>query len=174
MLFENNDINLDNLPKAENITFTPLKPAFKTLLFLNWGVFFLILYIAAFCSVYFFQSEIKIETWWIVVTYSIISLLFIGKIIVIQYGFPKKGYRLRDHDIVYRTGLINRRLTAVPFNRIQHSEIRQSVVARIFGISKIKIFTAGGNTSDLSINGLLPETAQKIKDYLSKTISSYE
>jgi membrane protein YdbS with pleckstrin-like domain len=93
---------------------------------------------------------------------------------VTQRGFPLKGYALREHDIVYKTGLIYRKNTTIPFNRIQHIEIRQSMIARMLGISKLKIFTAGGQGSGLFIHGLSPETAQQLKDFLSKTANQYE
>jgi len=174
MLFENNEINVNDLPRAEEIIFTPLKPAYKTLLFLNMGILFLVLFAVALSSLLLLQNVVELQPWYAFAIYSFIGLLLICRFVVIFFGFSKKGYVLREHDIVYRTGLINRKVTAVPLNRIQHSEIRQSAFARMLGISKLKIFTAGGNTSDLSVNGLLPETAQNIKDHLSKTISTYE
>jgi hypothetical protein len=62
-------------------------------------------------------------------------------------------------------------MISVPKNRIQHVEIRQAIVLRLFKLSKIVIFTAGGSGSDLSISGLKPELAERIKENLSQSVS---
>ena len=97
-----------------------------------------------------------------------------ASIALILIGFPYKAYLLRDHDILYKTGYLSRRTTAVPKNRIQHVEIRQGVLSRMFKLSKLVVFTAGGNASDLSISGLKPEVAQQLKEHISKSISIHE
>ena len=35
-----------------------------------------------------------------------------------------------------------------------------------FNLAELKVFTAGGASSDLSISGLSPETAARIKDFI--------
>jgi|GEM_PF-6009490 len=47
-------------------------------------------------------------------------------------------------------------------------------IERMFGLSKLKIFTAGGASSDLKIPGLLPETANKLKDYIQLKVGRDE
>ncbi|NVN93682.1 MAG: PH domain-containing protein [Bacteroidetes bacterium] len=172
MLFENNTIDIKQLPTQEKLVFEPLKPAYKTILFVNWTVFFIIISLLPFTIDALF--EIHLLSWWLIIFYVIILSSYICMLIITQMGFPLKGYALREHDIVYKTGLIYRKNTTVPFNRIQHIEIRQSMIARILGISKIKIFTAGGQGSGLFVHGLSPETAQELKDFLSKTTNQYE
>jgi membrane protein YdbS with pleckstrin-like domain len=89
-------------------------------------------------------------------------------------AFPVKAYLIRERDISYKKGWYNFKLTTIPFNRIQHVEIKQSFLQKLMKISTIKIFTAGGSTSDLSIPGLKNEKAQEIKEYLSQNISTHE
>lgn len=172
MLFENNQIDIHQLPDQEHLDFETLKPAYKTILFFNWTVLFVILTIIPFTIEPIF--EIHLINWWLIVYFAVIIIAYLCILVITHLGFPMKGYALREHDIVYKTGFINRKTTTVPFNRIQHSEIRQSMIARILGISKLKIFTAGGQGSGLFIHGLSPETAQQLKDFLSKTVNQYE
>ena len=93
---------------------------------------------------------------------------------MVELGFSRKAYLLRDHDLVYRTGYIMQKTTAIPKNRIQHVEIRQGVLLRIFKLSKLVVFTAGGSSSDLSISGLEPEVAEKLKEHISLSIIGHE
>ena len=174
MLFENNIIDTTTLPNIDNVKFKPLLKTYKKLLLINSIIFFAILGAIAFAVYKLVDIENDIPDITIYITSAVLIFFFVVRLIFIQLGFPMKGYLLREHDIIYKSGLINRRIIAIPINRIQHSEIRQSYIARLLKIAKIKIFSAGGNTSDLSINGLSPELAQQIKDYLSKTISKNE
>ncbi len=174
MLFENNIINTSELPPLDISEFTPLLNTYKRLLFINSIIFFAILGAIFFAINYIINIENDMPAIAIYIAYSVLFVFFAIRLLFIQLGFQKKGYLLREHDIIYKSGLINRRIIAIPINRIQHSEIRQSYIARLLKIAKIRIYTAGGNTSDLSINGLSPELAQQIKDFLSKTISRNE
>lgn len=172
MLFENNEIEIDQIPTFESLNFEPLKPQYKKLMYFNWTLFFLILPALPFLFEIIFETDLN--EWWFGIFYAIIILVYIFGLVIINLGFPIKGYALREHDIVYRSGYINYRIITIPFNRIQHTEIRQSMVARMLGLSKLKIFTAGGHNSGLYIHGITPETAQQLKDFLSKTINKYE
>jgi membrane protein YdbS with pleckstrin-like domain len=81
---------------------------------------------------------------------------------------------LRENDISFKKGLIAFKQTSVPFNRIQHVEVNQGILAKLLKLSSVKIYTAGGTSSDLSIPGLPVETAHKLKAFLSEKISEHE
>jgi hypothetical protein len=42
------------------------------------------------------------------------------------------------------------------------------------GLSRVKIFTAGGSVSDLSIPGLLPDKAHQVESFLLSKVSTHE
>ncbi len=172
MLFENSKIDINQLPTQEELTFETLKSAYKTILFFNWTIFFILLSVIPFTIKLIF--EINLIDWWLIIYYSVFFIFYLSILLITHFGFPMKGYVLREHDIVYKTGFINRKTITVPFNRIQHSEIRQGMIARALGIAKLRVFTAGGQGSGLFIHGLSPETAQQLKDFLSKTVNQYE
>ncbi len=172
MLFENNELESNQLPKVENLNFEPLKVQYKKILYINWSLFFLVLPGLPFLAEIIFETQINF--WWFIVFYMILIIGYVIGLLVINIGFPLKGFALRDHDIVYRSGYINNKIVTVPFNRIQHTEIRQGLISRILGLSKLKIFTAGGHNSGLYIHGISPEKAEQLKNFLSKTVSKYE
>jgi len=76
------------------------------------------------------------------------------------------GYAVREKDITFKSGWLWRSVTTVPFNRVQHCDLKQGMLDRRFGLSKLTIYTAGGQSTDLMIPGLLPETAEKLKTYI--------
>jgi len=104
----------------------------------------------------------------------IFIVLFVSRLAFVILGFPKKGYLLREQDVSYRSGLLIYKLTTIPFNRIQHVEVSQNIIEKSFGLSAVKVFTAGGSVSDLSIPGLLPVKAHQIELFLLSKASKHE
>jgi hypothetical protein len=105
---------------------------------------------------------------------SLIVLIMLFSSVVSVLGFPRKGYLVREQDISFQRGLITYKLTTVPFNRIQHVEVNQGILAKIFKLSSVKLYTAGGSASDISIPGLPVSDAQRLKAFLSDKISEHE
>ena len=79
---------------------------------------------------------------------------------------PRRGYVVRDKDVVFRYGVVFRSVTAVPFNRIQHVETSSTPLDRKFGIAALQIFTAGGSGGDLRIDGLSADVAERLRVYI--------
>lgn len=94
------------------------------------------------------------------------AVLLIGGLItvllLIRHRY--KGYAMREHDIVFRTGLFWRKTTVLPFNRIQHAEVTHGPLQRRFGLATLKFFTAGGASVDLSIEGLHAAEAEALRE----------
>ena len=106
---------------------------------------------------------------------SIIIILFIILILVTSYlGFKKKQFKLRKHDLIYKTGLWWKSETSIPFVRVQHSEVIQGPIERLFNLAKLKLYTAGGHSSDLSIPGLNPQKAEELKNFITNRIQEEE
>jgi len=105
---------------------------------------------------------------------SSITIVILYLTLISVLGFSRKGYLVRENDVSFKKGLIVYKQTSVPFNRIQHVEVNQGILGKIFKLSSVKIYTAGGTASDLSIPGLPVDTAQNLKAFLSEKISEHE
>jgi uncharacterized protein len=84
----------------------------------------------------------------------------------LRMGFTKKGYAFRNHDVLYRSGVIATNSMVIPYNRVQHVALHEGFISRLFGLAKVEIFTAGGSSSDLEIPGIPKEEAENIKQLL--------
>ena len=165
--FQNLSVDLDSLPKIEEVDFKPLHKKYLTVTLLNTAIFFFLLGAGATAVIYF--NEELVETAYLIAGSIWFGVLMI-RIVLLVLGFKKKKYALREKDIIYSKGLIWSIRTAIPFNRIQHAEIKQGPIERKFKLSSLKVFTAGGQSSDLVIPGLPSEQAQTLKDFvLGKT-----
>lgn len=169
--FTNSVILPEQLPQIEKITFNGLHKKYLKVLFVRLILFFVIL-ITGFVAFVLLNKEIPVYV--VVIISVVIALLLVYSVIITVVGFPRKGYLVRENDISFKRGVITYKQTSVPFNRIQHVEVNQGVLAKIFKLSSVKIYTAGGNTSDLSVPGLPEEVAKNLKAFLSEKISEHE
>jgi membrane protein YdbS with pleckstrin-like domain len=76
------------------------------------------------------------------------------------------GYCERSRDLLVRRGVLVRRLTVVPYGRMQLVEATAGAAERAFGLSTIKLHTAAAGT-DARIPGLAPEEASRLRDRLA-------
>jgi membrane protein YdbS with pleckstrin-like domain len=170
--FTNSVILPENLPVTDAQTFNKLDGKYLKIILIRLAFFSVSLAGGIFALFFFAEKNLP----FFVVVISILSVvLLIAYLLVISVlGFPKKGYLLREKDISYKRGLIAYKQTSVPFNRIQHVEVNQGVLAKIFQLASVKIYTAGGTSSDLTIPGVPVETAGNLKAFLSEKISEHE
>jgi len=96
-----------------------------------------------------------------------------GTVLLLLPGFvwpflavPRMGYAIRERDAFHRSGVLWRRVTAVPLVRVQHVETGNGPLERLFGLSTLKIFTAGAMTADVTIHGLPREDADRLHRFL--------
>jgi len=170
--FTNTILLTENLPETAPEDFNFLDKRYLKIIFIRIAIFAILL--AGGLIAFILFSDEKIPGLILTAIISGIVILIAYSITISILGFPKKGYLLRERDISYKTGLIYYKQISVPFNRVQHVEVSQGVLGKIFGLSSIKIYTAGGSASDLSIPGLAVADAQKLKAFISEKISQHE
>lgn len=173
-LFENPSLALEDLPKIDSQEFKGIEKRYKVFLHLRNLLLIAVVFTVVVLLNIFGETEAEIEDWYFAGAYILLFIFWIQSFVLVELGFPRKSYLLRQHDLLYRTGYLMQKITAVPKNRIQHVEIRQGVFLRLFKLSKLVIFTAGGSSSDLSISGLTPEDAEQLKEHISLSVAEHE
>lgn len=164
--FENSTIEMNSLPQLEYADFQELEKDYLWLRILFISIVFLI--IGGASLIVGITSGFA---WW--VPFLFVALIF-GLIYLAEWkGFKIKGYALRQNDISFKTGLLFFSVTSIPFNRVQHTEVSQSPLARLFDLGEVRVYTAGGASSDLTISGLKIEEAHRLKDHITKLSSKY-
>lgn len=76
------------------------------------------------------------------------------------------GYAERDEDLVVRRGLAFRRISVVPYGRMQFIDVAAGPVDRLFGLATVQLHTAAA-ASDARIPGLRLADAQRLRDRLA-------
>jgi membrane protein YdbS with pleckstrin-like domain len=164
-LFNNPQLDVRQLPRAEALEQIYLEPAYKTVRVIT-GIIIAAVVIFIVWTLVMFQPQ----TWpYGFYAAGIISIFSLWIIFYYRVSFQYMSYALREKDISFTSGWLWRSMTTVPFNRVQHCDIKQGILDRRFGISKLTIYTAGGQSTDLMIPGLLPDTAESLKNYILGT-----
>jgi membrane protein YdbS with pleckstrin-like domain len=100
----------------------------------------------------------------------LVVIFFLGLIFIwVPRRLRHTRYLLRELDLHLQTGLLWRRSTSVPINRIQHLEITQGPLERSLDLSRLIVYTAGGMKSDLALPGLQSDTARRLKMQILKS-----
>lgn len=170
--FSNSVILPENLPEIKQESFNFLDKNYLKILLIR--TFFFALLLIGGLVAFIFISEEELPGFVLLILISSITIVILYFTLISILGFPRKGYLVRENDVSFKKGLIVYKQTSVPFNRIQHVEVNQGILGKIFKLSSVKIYTAGGTASDLSIPGLPVDTAQNLKAFLSEKISEHE
>ena len=158
-MFENIEIPLDELPQVADLEWQPLDPGYRKRLVVDRLITIAFLIALAVFAALFPPIPAPVAV-------ALFSGTIVAMVFMLAWPFiavPRMGYVVRDKDMVYRTGVFWRSITAVPFNRIQHVETSNSPLDRRFSLSTLKLFTAGGTGGDLKIDGLGAERAEQLR-----------
>jgi membrane protein YdbS with pleckstrin-like domain len=76
------------------------------------------------------------------------------------------GYEVRDDSLYLRRGVLTRTTTSVPFVRVQHVDTRRGPIERTVGLASVVVYTAGSRGADITVPGLTPERATRLRERL--------
>ena len=160
--FTNETIDTLQLPRFEKVTMTPLHANYWKVLLLTWVIVFLV--ISAGIGV----AMILVDDFLARAASIVIPVIIVLVIILILsfVGFRKKAFAFRNHDVLFRHGIIATTTIVIPYNRIQHVALHEGFISRFFKLATVQIFTAGGSSSDLEIPGIEKAHAENIKQLL--------
>ena len=170
--FQNNKLSLDELPQLNVLDFERLPGRYFRLRLWTWALVLFLSSFLLFGGILWANvkedvliSEIPAVLWGLMTAwYLFISLWGISEF----NGFALRGYAMRERDLSFRSGYFFHAYTTVPFNRLQHSEISQGPLERAVKLCTLKIYTAGSSGANLSISGMDPIDAQRIRDYIDE------
>ena len=161
-MFQNPEIALDDLPGMEDLDWQKLHKDFVR----RMQVQHALIALAPLAGVAVFSVLLQIPLlqtvllWFFAISFAIVFVSWP------RISVPRRGYVVRDKDIVFRSGVIWRSVTAIPYNRIQHVETSNTPLDRKFGVATLQLFTAGGSGGDLKIDGLGAEVAEQLRIYI--------
>ena len=77
------------------------------------------------------------------------------------------AFQEREDDLLVRRGVMFRRLSVVPYGRMQFVDVTAGPIERIYGLATVKMHTAA-MASDARIPGLERSDAARLRDQLAR------
>jgi len=87
--------------------------------------------------------------------------------VILRRRYRSWSYRERDEDMIVARGVLVRRVSVVPYGRMQFVEVTAGPVERIFKLATVKLHTAAA-ASDARIPGLERDEAARLRDRLAR------
>lgn len=76
------------------------------------------------------------------------------------------GYRLDARVLETQSGRMFQVTRLLPLNRLQHVDLQQGPLERMYGLARLELHTAGTENASLTIPGLAHEEAVRLRDHL--------
>src|SRR5690606_38851871 len=119
--FSNPLIESSELPRYEEVPLTPVSALYWRVMLINFFISMLIA--GAVLTVVLVIAGPSANVLFPLL--SLFILFFAGIYWLQQRAFQRRGYAVRQHDIIYRRGTLATLTTVIPFQRIQRSEERR-------------------------------------------------
>ncbi|MBT9259747.1 MAG: PH domain-containing protein [Clostridiales bacterium] len=74
-------------------------------------------------------------------------------------------YELRENELEVESGIWTMERRLIPYARVQHVDLEQGPIARLYGLAEVVIATAAGSTS---IPALSLQDAEKLRDLVAE------
>ena len=104
----------------------------------------------------------------IITVAGVLAVLAAGVVldVLLQRRVGAWGYLEREDDLLVRRGLMVRRLSVVPYGRMQFVNVSAGPIERSFGLATVRLHTAAA-ASDARIPGLEAAEAARLRDQLA-------
>ncbi len=160
--FTNETIDTSQLPRFEEVPMTSLHRNYWKVSVITLVSVFAVLAIAVGLAVNFIEELSGSGFQLGILLLALLLICFSFSYI----AFRKKAFAFRNHDVLFRHGIIATTTIVIPYNRVQHVALHEGFISRFFGLATVEIFTAGGSSSDIEIPGIEKEQAENIKQLL--------
>ena len=162
MDFSNLQVSAEQLPKAEEVQLTPIDTRYFRVLVYQKLIYWVILLIGMVLAAIFLGKPGNLLS--LTAAISCLIILVFADFRISYLSFLNKKFAVRQHDIIYQNGWLIKKLHIFPFNRIQHCSVNSGYFERKFSLSSLKLYTAGGSDSDISIPGLTDDQASRLRE----------
>lgn len=118
-------------------------------------------------AVVFVQAWVWWGWQWATVAAVLLAGFEVLQVFLIKRRAKAWGYAEREADLLIRHGVWTRKLSIVPYSRMQFIDINAGPVERMFSLATVTLNTAAA-TSDSTVPGLAPDVATGLRDRLSR------
>lgn len=103
---------------------------------------------------------------------SVMAALGLWSIAFAPRRWARWGWAWTGRELHVASGWLIQRHTIVPAARVQHLDVTQGPIQRMFGVSTLVLHTAGTDNSEVNLPGISRATAEEIRDAIRAHLSS--
>lgn len=105
---------------------------------------------------------------------AVVALLAILAVLWPRWDYQRTSYRVDEMGLEIRRGVIWRHQLSVPIGRVQHADVSQGPLQRMFGIATLTVHTAGTQNSSVPLEGLSHDLAIQLRDLIVHQRGEYD
>lgn len=143
----------------EGVTFTPVSPALIKVRYIT-ALGSLAVPLLGFAALAVFASP------WFWIGAGIVAAIAVWLLWLIPRQVRAIGYAEADDDLLVKRGVAFKKLSVIPYGRMQYVDVNQGPIDRHFGISQVTLYTASP-TTDAALHGLPEAEAHRLRDRLT-------
>jgi membrane protein YdbS with pleckstrin-like domain len=141
---------------------TPLHPPQKSLIRIRMVIRSLVLLALGLVAEIALSVQLGTSPGLVLIPVALLALL---QILVLPGRIYRRwGHDMGDEQLRVLRGFLWRTDTIVPFNRIQHIDVAQGPLQRLFGLSTLIVHTAGTHNSIVTLPGLATADAEDMRE----------
>lgn len=103
----------------------------------------------------------------------VVPVLLVAAFVVIRAPlrrYAARGYVMGDDRLRVVRGVLFRSDTVVPFGRVQHIDVHQGPIERVYGLATLTLHTAGSHNASVSLPGLADAAARAMRETIRAQI----
>ncbi|REE04622.1 PH domain-containing protein [Citricoccus muralis] len=97
------------------------------------------------------------------ITLAIYGAVFVVMVVIYYFSWRFTKYQLAEEQVLLDTGVIFRQHRRVRYDRVQAVDIRQPLVARIFGLAELKFEAADGGSTAMQLAFIKEDEARILR-----------
>ena len=101
-----------------------------------------------------------------------VALAGVWSTLLARRRWARWGWAWTGRELHVASGWLIQSHTIVPAARVQHIDVTQGPVQRMFGVATLVLHTAGTANSEVDLPGISRETAEEIRDAIREHLSS--
>ncbi|WP_430416704.1 PH domain-containing protein [Parasphingorhabdus sp.] len=152
----------DDQLHSYNQGLTPLHPPHKTLIRIRMAIRALMLLIAASVAETALYYNLQLTSGMVIGPAFLLALALV--FLLPTRIYRRWGFDMGDEQLRVLRGFLWRTDTIVPFNRIQHIDVAQGPLQRLFDLSTLIVHTAGTHNSVVILPGLATADAEAMRE----------
>lgn len=104
-------------------------------------------------------------SWTMYILYGVIGVAVVSMFIAIIAYF-RFFFHIEGDELIVQKGILNKKRTSIPFDRIQTINLEQNIVHQVFGVVKVEVDTAGSNKSEFEFDALRKDMADDLRSLI--------